>query len=68
MVITLDELNALVEKYHEQIRMAQAHIDVVTELISLAKSKEELCAVEPETEEEFADEETASEYQTVVQY
>ena len=65
MVITLDELNALEEKYKEEIRLAQAHLDVVSELIALAKSKEESCAVEQVTEEEYEDEEIATEYQTV---
>lgn len=61
MVITLDELNALLEKYYDEIRLAQAHIDVVTELISLAKDK----AVNESYHVDEVEEETASEYQTV---
>lgn len=44
MFISYEELKAMEEQYYEQLRNAQAHLDVVRELLKFAEEKE---AVKP---------------------
>ena len=48
MFISYEELKVMEEQYCEQLRNAQAHLDVVRELIKIAEEKE---AVKPTYEE-----------------
>lgn len=52
MFISYEELKAMEEKYAEEVRVAQSHLDVIRELVKFAEAKE---SVKVEETEEVAE-------------
>lgn len=61
MFISYEELKAMEEKYEEEVRVAQSHLDVIRELVKFAEEKEAVKIEEAEEVSQFQEEETAVE-------
>jgi hypothetical protein len=58
MYISYEELKAMEEQYYEQLRNAQAHLDVIRDLLKIAEAKEPVKSECDETEVELDEPET----------
>ena len=61
MFISYEELKQMEEKYAEEVRVAQSHLDVIRELVKFAEEKQ---TFKTEETEEVADFQEETEVQT----
>lgn len=59
MFISYEELQAMEEKYLEELKNAQSHLEVIRELIKFAEEKEAIKGACEEAEPELEEQETA---------